>query len=75
MWTAKWILDAYEEGDQSVRGEMYMTYRDLRFYFDEIEARPDGAGEQKAGWFAERPAGARWNPCSRLVKGFGGQTI
>jgi hypothetical protein len=72
MWTAKWILDAYEAGDQSVRGEMYMTYRDLRFYFDEIETRPQGTGEGKTGSVPEKPAGAKWNPCSRLVKGLGG---
>ena len=69
MWTAKWILDAYEEGDQSVRWEMYMTYRDLRCYFDEIEARPKGVVEQKAGWVAEKVSGARWNLCARLVRG------
>ena len=72
MWTAKWILDAYEKGDESVRWEMYMTYRDLRFYFDEIETRPEEAGEQKADQVAEKPAAARWDLCARLVKGFGG---
>ena len=46
MWTAKWILDAYGEGDQSVRWEMYMTYPDLRSYFDEIETRPEKTGKQ-----------------------------
>jgi len=71
MWTAKWILDAYEAGDQSVRGEMYMIYRDLRCYFDEIEVRSEGLRKQKAGWGAEKTAGARWNTRSRLVKGFG----
>jgi len=69
MWTAKWILDAYEEGDQTVRWEMYMAYRDLRLYFDEIEARPEEAGEPRAVWVDEKPAGARWNLCARLVKG------
>jgi hypothetical protein len=69
MWTAKWILKAYEEGDQSVRWEMYMTYRDLRCYFDEIEARSEGAGERKADLVAEEVPAARWNLCSRLVRG------
>ena len=69
MWTAKWILDAYEDGDESIRWEMYMTYRDLRLYFDEIETRPEKAVEQMAGLAAEKPVGARWNLYSRLVKG------
>jgi len=69
MWTAKWILDTYEKGDRSVRWEMYMIYRDLRSYFDEIEARPEGAGEQKDGVVAEKAPMSRWNLRSRLVKG------
>ena len=69
MWTAKWILDTYEEGDQSVRWEMYMTYRDLRCYFDEIEARPEVSVGEKASLAAEKPAGAWWNQGCRLVRG------
>ena len=68
MWTAKWILDAYEEGKESVRWDLYMAYPDLRGYFDEIEARPSGAGDQKASPVAEKPAEARWNLYARLVK-------
>jgi len=69
MWTAKWILDAYEEGEESVRWDLYMVYPDLRSYFDEIEVRNEGTGEQKADRVADKPAVARWNLCSRLVKG------
>lgn len=69
MWTAKWILDAYEKGDESVRWEMYMVYPDLRNYFDEIEARPEGTREHNPGRVADKPAAARWNLCARLVKG------
>ena len=69
MWTAKWILDAYEKGDRSTQWDMYMTYRDLRCYFDEIAARSDEAGEQKADWVAEKSEEERWNLYSRLVKG------
>jgi hypothetical protein len=69
MWTAKWILDAYEEGEESVRWDLFMAYPDLRSYFDEIEARPEEAGEQKADRVAEKPAGAWWQHCYRLVKG------
>lgn len=72
MWTAKWILEAYEKGDRSTQWDMYMTYRDLRHYFDEIEARPEKASKQKVGWVVAKPAEARWNLYSRLVKGFGG---
>lgn len=72
MWTAKWILDAYEEGDRSARWDMYLIYPGLRKYFDEIEARFDKAGDRKAG----EPIGARQKAkgslCARLVKGFGG---
>ncbi len=69
MWTAKWILDAYEKGDRSAQWDMYMTYRDLRCYFDEIEARPEEASEQKTGLVGEKPVGAKWNLYSRMVKG------
>jgi hypothetical protein len=71
MWTAKWILDAYVEGEESDRLDLYMAYPNLRSYFDEIEARPEGPGEQNPGRVADKPEKTRWNPCSRLVKGFG----
>ena len=69
MWTAKWILDAYEVGNEAVRFEMYLAYRDLRCYFDEIEARPEAFAGEKASLVAEKPAGAWWNQCYRLVRG------
>jgi hypothetical protein len=69
MWTAKWILDAYEGGDEEVRIEMYLAYRELRLYFDEIEARPEKTNEEKVGLVVERSAGAWWNHCCRLVRG------
>ena len=68
MWTAKWILDVYEEGGQALRSEMYMNYRDLRAYFDEIESRPAKAGEKGAIQTSERSAGAWWAHCCRLVR-------
>ena len=69
MWTAKWILDAYGEGDQSVRWEMYMTYPDLRSYFDEIETRPEKTGKQADSSLAEKPAVSWYSHCCRLVRG------
>ena len=69
MWTAKWILDDYEAGSEAVRLEMYMAYPDLRCYFDEIEARPEVFAGEKANLIAEKPAGAWWNQCYRLVRG------
>jgi hypothetical protein len=69
MWTAKWILDAYEEGDESARGDLYMTYRDLRPCFDEMENSAQGKDKSKPGDLAERSAGPWWHYCARLVKG------
>jgi len=69
MWTAKWILDDYEEGGQALRSEMYMNYRDLRACFDEMDARPRKAVEQAAERNNEKHVGAWWSHCCRLVRG------
>jgi hypothetical protein len=69
MWTAKWILDDYEAGNEAVRLEMYMAYPDLRRYFEEFEARPTNPVVQKADPASEKPAGVWWNHCCRLVRG------
>lgn len=68
MWTAKWILDAYEAGSEAVKLEMYMAYPDLRRYFEEFEARLANPVAQKADPVSEKPAGAGWNQCCRLVR-------
>jgi len=72
MWTAKWILDAYEKGTQSARWDMYMNYPGLRTYFNEVEALSDGCDEKKTRHQAEPRPGAKWNLCARLVKGHHG---
>ena len=72
MWTAKWILDDYDKGDQTVRWEMYMAYRDLRDYFDQIEVSGSRVIRK------EKPAGRKIAESprrpfrSRLAKAFGG---
>lgn len=65
MWTAKWILDAYKNGNEDLRWEMYMAYRDLRHHFDELEA---GSGHREIT-VPDKPRKVRWNPCARLIKG------
>ena len=69
MWTAKWILDAYEAGSESVRWELYMTYRDLRPCFDEMENNPEDKDKTMSGDLAEKSAGPWRHYCVRLVKG------
>jgi len=69
MWTAKWILDTYERGDGAVRSDMYMVYRELRPYFDEIETRLKKVREEGSIQISEKPAGAWWAHCCRLVRG------
>ena len=69
MWTAKWILDDYEAGNEALRLDMYMVYPDLRRYFEEFEARPEASVGEKASLVAEKPARAWWNQCCRLVRG------
>lgn len=69
MWTAKWILDSYEEGNQSVRWDLYMSYPDLRECFDEIEALAVSPDNQKADTVPKKPAVAWWSHCCKLVRG------
>ena len=69
MWTAKWILDTYEGGNETVRSDTYMFYRELRHYFDEIEARPEITASRRAAPEARRPASAWLNQHLRFVKG------
>ncbi len=71
MFTAKWILDAYEEGNNTVRWELYMTYRDLRPFFDEIEAEQEKQPKRKEKTAGEKPSKIRWNFSNRLAKGMG----
>ena len=71
MWTAKWILDDYEAGDEAIRLEMYMAYPDLRRYFEEFEARLEASVGEKAILAIEKPTGVWGNHCCRLAKGFG----
>lgn len=69
MWTAKWILDEYEAGNEAVRLDMFLVYSDLRSYFEEIDARNEKADEQRSEGMTEKPDGAWWSHCCRLVKG------
>ena len=69
MWTAKWILDNYEAGNEAVRLEMYMAYPDLRSCFEGLDSRSDEAGGEETGLAAEKTAGMWWNHCYRLVRG------
>jgi len=69
MWTAKWILDTYEGGDGTARSDMYMIYRDLRGYFDEIEARPENRSGPGATPEAGKTAGSWLSQHLRLVRG------
>lgn len=71
MLTAKWILDAYEEGNDTVRWELYMAYRDLRPFFDEMEASQRVQPRQKKKSTAEKLSRIRWNFNARMAKGFG----
>lgn len=72
MWTARWILDAYEQGAQPVRWDMYMAYPELRSYFDEIETRFEEPAEVRADHLVDNRSGTKGNLCTRLAKGFGG---
>ena len=69
MWTAKWILDSYEEGDESVRWDLYMTYPDLRECFDQLEAISGSSGSSKEDLIPEKPSGAWYSHYCRLVRG------
>jgi len=69
MWTAKWILDAYEVGNEADRLELYLVYRDLRLYFDEIEARPEMPDKPEAVSAAGELGATWWQNCCRLVRG------
>ena len=69
MWTAKWILDAYEEGNEAVRLEMYLAYPDLRNHFDELEIRPVKSTIADALPASDKNAEAWWSFCCRLVRG------
>ncbi len=66
------ILELYETADEPERMDMYMTYRDLREGFEEIEAcsvrqRGNGVSQAEAG-----PAKMNWCLCGRLRKAFSG---
>ena len=69
MWTPKWILDAYTEGDEAVRWELYMTYRDLRRCFDEMERGLEKKEVPRRDRCAGKNEGKRFNLGSQLVKG------
>lgn len=69
MWTAKWILDSYEEGDESFRWDLYMTYPDLRECFDQMEAISGSSGSRKEDLLPVKPSGAWYSHCCRLVRG------
>jgi hypothetical protein len=66
------VLEAYKRSDESARMDMYMTYRDLREQFGEIEAssvkqRETGPSRAEAGH--EK---MKWCLCGRLRKAFSG---
>ena len=66
------ILEVYQEADESERMDMYMTYRDLRERFEEIEAssvkqRETGPSRAEAG-----PEKMKWCLCGRLRRAFSG---
>ena len=69
MWTAKWILDAYSDGDESVRWDLYMTYPDLRSHFDELETRPVKGDSPECDPESPKPSQAWWSYCWRMVRG------
>jgi len=69
MWTAKWILDSYEKGDESVRWDLYMAYPDLRCYFDELDVLPAVSGEQKDVSDTGKSDETWWSHCCRPVRG------
>lgn len=69
MWTAKWILDSYEEGDESVRWDLYMTYPDLRECFDQLEAISGSSASSKEALIQEKPSGAWYSHYCRLERG------
>jgi hypothetical protein len=69
MRTAKWILDSYEEGDDSVRWDLYMVYPDLRGCFDQIDAISGSQGSLEENPVPEKLPGGWYSHCCRLVRG------
>ena len=69
MWTAKWILDTYEGGNEADRLQMYLVYPDLRMHFDELEMQPAKVDKPGDDPEKEKSSGPWWNCWCRMVRG------
>ena len=68
MSAEKWILEAYRRADEQGRLDMYMSYRELRDEFAEIDAAPVIQVVQPA--VEAVPLRERWNFCGRFMRVF-----
>ena len=59
MSAANWILDAYKRADEQGRLDLYMSYRELREEFIDIDAAPVVQEAQSA--VEKVPLRERWN--------------
>ena len=66
------ILEFYEWADEPERIDMYMTYRDLREQFEEVEACSVKQRKTGASWTEAGPEKMKWCLCGRLRKAFSG---
>jgi len=71
MRKEKWIIEAYKMADEQEKLDMYMTCRDHREVFDEIETSSSMRGQKIAPEAEPKPVIARWNCCGRLIKVLG----
>jgi len=72
MRKEKWIIEAYRMADDQEKLDMYMTCRDHRGAFDEIETGSSILEQKTESLTDSKPARARWNCCGRLRRAFGG---
>jgi len=66
------VLETYERADESTRMDMYMTFRELREEFEEIEACTGEQSEDGASRAEAEPEKMKWCLCGRLRKAFSG---
>jgi hypothetical protein len=75
MRKEKWIIEAYKMADEQEKLDMYMTCRDHRGEFDEIETRSKmrerSLEPQVEPQIEAKPFIVRWNFCGRLMKALG----
>lgn len=69
MWTARWILDNYDKGDETVRWDLFLAYPELRNYFEEVEGRPDAAVTRTRAPVVEKQRETWWSHCCKMVRG------